>query len=144
MQNFAAAGKILADIWSECMIDDYLVNAVNVDPVPRGEKEAKFDNYTEKFADSHFNYGHFHFSIMKCQDRRCCTEYRSNAYDILQQNKYPAPRYFVRNNSILALGSKFSNLPSTAHYASLQTILALQRGFDHGEIDGDCHNTTTI
>ena len=74
-ENFKAAGGILAGLWNDAEIDSYKVKSEYIEPISKQEKEAKFDDYDEIFADKHFKHGHFHFSIMKCKDRTCCSEY---------------------------------------------------------------------
>ena len=139
-KNFANAGKVLAEIWSEKKIDENIVTAEYIAPLERKQKEEEYEHIDWKWADSHVKFGCYHLSIMKCQDVDCCGDVRSNYYDILQSNYYPAPRFFIRAKGIVSLGNKFKHPPKGSHYASLHKILALQKGFPHGDEAGDTHD----
>ena len=139
-KNFAAAGKILAEVWNKLELDGYQVKASFVEPVEKKEKERDYDELDWKYLDTHVKFGHFHLSFMKCRDPNCCKEIKSNIHDVLQLDQYPAPRFYIRTKGIINLGKKFSIPPRNAHYSSIQELLALQLGFPHGLTMGDCHD----
>eukprot|EP01083_Nonionella_stella_P116820 347467_1 len=131
--NFAAAGDILANIWSEEEMDKNIVSAKYIHPITKSEKIELFEHkYDEKWADKHIVHGMYHLSIMKCDDIDCCGELRSNIRDILPNGEVPSPIFYLQNKGIITVGKKFSDPPHNHHYAGFETICTLSKTSPHG------------
>ncbi|XP_037033492.1 uncharacterized protein LOC119072388 isoform X2 [Bradysia coprophila] len=87
-KNFEAAGKLLAEIWSETVIDKHPTIASYVPPeeseICPGEK------VTELWKSAHVREGHYFLQIVKCKDRTCCSAPRSSIFNLIDQF-IPAP-----------------------------------------------------
>eukprot|EP01084_Bolivina_argentea_P319722 554572_1 len=127
-------------VWSEEKVDGHVVDAKYVAPIDIDDKKEKFPHkYDEKWAAKHIKHGQYHLSIMKCSDPICCSNIKSNIHDILPDDQYPAPKYFIQDKGVLSFGTKHQTLPKDSHYASYQMICTLNKGFPHNE-PNDCHD----
>ena len=87
LKNFEAAGKILASIWSNTVIDKHPVVA---EYVPAGN-EIEFDETDQKWIDTHVRQSRYLLQIVRCKDVRCCLVSRTNYDSILGSRFLPAP-----------------------------------------------------
>lgn len=87
-KNFAAAGKLLAEIWSETVIDGHETIATYV--APEESEICPGEKVSEKWKSSHVREGHYFLQIVKCKDHTCCSPPRSSIFNILDQF-IPAP-----------------------------------------------------
>ena len=71
-KNFKAAGEILAEIWSESIINGHPIKARYVDPQERVDTTE-----TEAWKNVYVQQSQNMLQIVKCTDQRCCT-FRTN------------------------------------------------------------------
>ena len=68
IKNFKAAGEILAEIWSESIIDGHPVNAAYINP-----QECSIDTTeSERWKRVHVQQSQYILKIVKCNDPSCC------------------------------------------------------------------------
>ena len=120
--NFAAAGEVLSDIWNELVIDGHHVSAKYVDPTTSAFKQRPFKQASEEWYSKHCQQGYYFLSFMKCDEEKCCGEFRSNIRDLFPDRKIPPPRYYVHRNGIVQLGKSHTDPGKNKHYASLPII----------------------
>ena len=87
-KNFAAAGEILASVWSETVIDNFPVVAKWIDPA---EGSLSFGNAEQKWIDNHVSQSRYILQIVKCKDLSCCTASRTNYDELLGSRFIPPP-----------------------------------------------------
>ena len=66
-ENFKAAGEILAEIWSESIINGHPIKARYVDPQERSIDTTE----TEAWKNAHVQQSQYMLQIVKCTDQRC-------------------------------------------------------------------------
>lgn len=86
LRNFAYAGKVLSEIWSKMVIDNYSVIAEFIDEGP-----STITRHVEnEWRDKHVMESQYLLQIVKCNDRTCCSIPRSSYFNIMQRF-LPAP-----------------------------------------------------
>eukprot|EP01083_Nonionella_stella_P022441 62054_1 len=126
-KNFKKCGEALAHVWNQTTIDGYGVKAEYLEPTSAKDKEVQFDDYEEKWMTKHCQHGYHFLMFIKCDDAACCGVIRSNILDILDDRKFPAPRYYSQQKGILSLGKRFQDVPPASHYASFTISQTLKR-----------------
>ena len=69
--SFAAAGYILAEVWSESVIDSYRVVAEYLSP-PENIREAMIFMEGEEWKAKHVMQSQYMLLIVRCNDNTCC------------------------------------------------------------------------
>lgn len=88
-QNFQFAGESLAEIWNGITIDGHPVEATYVNPdAPRDFDSPEIDH---SWAAKHVRTSQYCLQIIKCEDRLCCKEFRSNIKQVLKSGFLPPP-----------------------------------------------------
>ena len=107
-KNFEAAGKILASVWSETMIDNFPVVAEYQSP----GKIVKFEAVDQKWIDIHVRQSRYLLQIVKCKNLKCCKVSRTNYEDIIGSRFLPAPvpMKSTSKGPIVHTGGFFGNL----------------------------------
>lgn len=111
-QNFQKAGEVLAEIWSETIIDSYATVAMYITP-----EESEMDQHeivSQEWKAKHVRESHYCLQIMKCGDPLCCTPFRSSYFHVFT-GFIPAPLYVTQKNGIKVTNDydeeiKFSSL----------------------------------
>ena len=70
VKNFSYAGKALAEIWSNTVIDGHSVVAENVEPIDRNEIHVM--EKSANWQNNHVQESQYFLQIVKCNDRTCC------------------------------------------------------------------------
>ncbi|KAK3907774.1 Cytochrome b6-f complex iron-sulfur subunit [Frankliniella fusca] len=104
--NFGAAAMILADVWSDLVIDGHPVVAEYVpEPTPGSDDgEHHDDDGGEEDAVSaawladHVRQSQYLLQIVKCPNRLCCDQLRSNLASVLPQRFLPPPVKVAHNS----------------------------------------------
>ena len=86
-KNFKAAGEILADVWSETIIDNYPV--VTKYQPPGGMVE--FQELDQQWIDCHVRQSRYLLQIVKCNNITCCKASRTKYDDTIGCRFLPAP-----------------------------------------------------
>ena len=90
IKNFEAAGKILAEIWFESIIDNHPVVASYTSP-PEKEHSKVLFHKTEEWKGKHVRQSQYMLQIVKCSDKSCCKQWRTNYLEFFPQRFLPAP-----------------------------------------------------
>lgn len=88
LKNFAAAGEILASVWSESVIDGYPVVAQWCSPT---DSRLVIDSVEQKWIDNHVKQSRYLLQIVRCKDLSCCTASRTNYETLLGSRFIPPP-----------------------------------------------------
>lgn len=83
LKNFEEAGKILANIWSDTVIDKYETVAQYV--LPEDSVLEAPQIVSADWKAKHVRESHYFLQIVKCPDRKCCSAVRSSYFNILKQ-----------------------------------------------------------
>ena len=75
--SFAAAGDILAEVWSESAIDSYPVVGAFLSP-PENICEAMIFTEGEEWKAKHVMQVQYKLQIVRCNDNTCCDKWRTN------------------------------------------------------------------
>ena len=70
VKNFEATGKILAEIWSESIIDNHPVVA-SYTSLPEKEHSKVLFHKTEEWKAKHVRQSQYMLQIVKCSDKSC-------------------------------------------------------------------------
>ena len=79
IKNFEAAGKILASVWNESIIDSHPVIAEYQTP-----NEAKIGidyELDQNWIDDHISKSRYLLQIVKCKNKECCQQTKTNYED---------------------------------------------------------------
>lgn len=90
-KNFEFAGKTLAEVWSQLVIDDYAVVAEFVEP-----KQSEMDPKTlmpidQEWFSKHVRTSQYCTQIVKCTDELCCSPPRSSYFSVIPDRFLPPP-----------------------------------------------------
>ena len=85
-KNFKAAGEILAEIWSESIINGHPIKARYVDPQERSIDTTEI----EVWKNVHVQQSQYMLQIVKCTDQRCC-KFRTNYLTYVPERFLPPP-----------------------------------------------------
>ena len=90
VKKFEAAWKILAEIWSESIIDNHPVVGSNTSPPEKEHRKVLFHK-TEEWKGKHCRQSQYMLQIVKCSDKSCCKQWRTNYLEFFSQRFFPAP-----------------------------------------------------
>ena len=108
-KNFAAAGEILASVWSETVIDNYPVVAKWCPPT---EERLVINNVDQQWIDNHVNQSRYLLQITRCKDTSCCIASRTN-YDTILGSRFlppPIPMKVTKTGPKVGKEGKFGGL----------------------------------
>ena len=89
-RNFDAAGKILAEIWSESIIDNHPVVASYTSPPEKKHDEVVFHK-SEEWNAKQVRQSQYMLQIIKCSYSSCCKPRRINYPMFFPKKFLPAP-----------------------------------------------------
>lgn len=81
-KNFEHAGKILSEIWSGILIDNY---PVVCDFVSEERCDRQKTEVSSKWRDEHVMESQYCLQIVKCSDRQCCSPPRSSYFSLIDR-----------------------------------------------------------
>lgn len=90
-KNFAKAGEILADIWSQNVIDNHPTVARYVSETESEINEEDLIVKDSEWWNKHIEFGQYFLQIVKCDDLNCCKPKRSSLFTVLKNGKIPPP-----------------------------------------------------
>ncbi|KAL7295587.1 hypothetical protein TKK_0011225 [Trichogramma kaykai] len=130
-KNFAKAGEILAEIWSDKTIDkfpilaEYVSHDENISSVPKIDWRWHKENVKES---QHF------LQIVKCSNRNCCAEFRSNINVVLKNQFFPAPLLTERlDDGRLAVVKDLTKATSNSKFLPLLQTLVFDLPVEQSE-----------
>ena len=98
-ENFAAAGQVLANIWSSTKIDGYEVLAKYVDPPserPTRRQMSESSLSEEEWMAKHVRQSQYCLQVVKCHDRSCCSPLRSLYLKLFPDRFIPPPIRYIK------------------------------------------------
>ena len=128
-QNFKKAGEVLAEVWSNTVIDSHPVVASYVNSSFTLQVSANID---ESWCDCHVLQSQYTLQIVRCGSKDCCGDWRSNFFQVFPQRFLPSPVPFVRGSLGLAIAENDSE--QNRLYGSLFQRLQLSK-FIHKELN---------
>lgn len=117
-KNFSHAGKTLAEVWSDLVIDDFPVVAEYIeskDGIRVIEKDPSW--YAKHVRESQYM-----VSIVKCSDQNCCSRRRSSLFKFVKSGHLPPPMPVIQSEN----GLIFDENEKSKAYPSLATTLCLE------------------
>ncbi|XP_044594835.1 uncharacterized protein LOC123272182 [Cotesia glomerata] len=124
LQNFAAAGKILASIWSSTMIDGEEVVSTFIHPTKM--EEITDPPIPQDWYDKHVRESQYFLQVVKCGDLNCCSKLRSGLGTLLPSGFFPPPILIEQNQNSLTAAVATDDLPKNAEFCNLFVRLALK------------------
>lgn len=130
-QNFAKAGNVLADIWSQRVIDNYEVDAEYIDPPENGSGSSGSGSVfarsyivdetptylTEEWKWKHVRQSQYLLQIVKCDNLDCCGPRRTTLNSYLGSQFLPPPVKFTKTES----GLKVSGVDEHGSFLDLSS-----------------------
>ncbi|CAF1403975.1 unnamed protein product, partial [Rotaria magnacalcarata] len=99
-KNFEKAGEVLAEVWSNTVIDSHPVITSYVNSSFTSQVSSNID---ESWCDRHVLQSQYTLQIVRCDSQDCCGEWRSNFFQVFPQRFLPSPVPFVRGSSGLVI-----------------------------------------
>jgi hypothetical protein len=87
LRNFEKAGQTLAEVWSKTVIDGFPVIAEYIAP----KQLIQYEEPQEKWKYDHIHQSQYLTQIVKCEDRSCCKNWRTNYLNIVKNRFIPGP-----------------------------------------------------
>ncbi|KAJ6646124.1 hypothetical protein Bhyg_01334, partial [Pseudolycoriella hygida] len=108
-KNFSYAGKALAEVWSETVIDGYVTVAEYVHPEDSNMKQSSLLIKDVNWHDRHVFQSQYLLQILKCLDSACCKPRRSSVFNFIPANGLPpiSPPISIRQTDV---GLKLANI----------------------------------
>ena len=109
MQNFQAAGEILASVWSETVIDGHPVVA---EFCPAG-KENEFERVEQEWIDRLFRQSKYLLPVVNCKQRSCCSAPRTAYEKMIFGSRFlppPIPLETTQSGPAVGRDGSFGNL----------------------------------
>ncbi len=95
--NFSKAGEILAEVWSQTIIDGHPVVAKYIDP---DSSTPDLDlSYCEQWKAIHVRQSQYCLQVVKCRDLKCCGRFRSSFLHIFPDRFLPPPIRYLWSRS---------------------------------------------
>jgi hypothetical protein len=95
LKNFEKAGQTLAEVWSNTVIDGYPVIAEYVVP----KELMKDEEPNERWKFSHIRQSQYLTQIVRCDDRSCCKQWRTNYFNVFKDRFIPGPVPYERTKN---------------------------------------------
>lgn len=136
-KNFAKAGEVLAEVWSQNVIDQHPTVARFVNET---ESEVTEDLIVKDSSwwDTHIEFGQYLLQIVKCDDQNCCKEKRSSLFTILKNGKIPPPLPITNIDGKFKIPSSHYDKLKVEQFAPLFVNLVLKEEFRVKSFDAYC------
>ena len=129
--NFKKAGEILAEVWSELVIDNHPVVATYVE-----DKEMEPSSPSEIWMSLHVLSSQYFLQIVKCDNINCCGPTRSCWKKVIPKRFLPPPAIIRKDVDGPSVPNP-ADVKSTDHFAGSWQRLAMASMFP---VDGACDN----
>ena len=128
-KNFAAAGNILAEVWSETVIDSHPVVASYIIP-PVNERAVLTFGQSEAWKAKHVRQSQYMLQIVKCTDEKCCAPFRTKYPQFFPDRFLPPPIPIAAFSKGLEINSDSGKFRSLFQGLYLQQALKLNICYD--------------
>lgn len=88
-KNFAYAGNVLSEIWSELEINNFKTYASYVDPED-SDIECP-EEPSQEWISIHCRISQYVLQIVKCENKKCCKKFRSDWLSVVPNHFMPPP-----------------------------------------------------
>ena len=85
-RNFKAAGEILAKVWEEILLHNFLAVADYVENAAKDHIDLN-----EKWISVHCRISQYLLQIVRCNDSKCCGDFRTTWKSVFSSHFLPAP-----------------------------------------------------
>ena len=119
--NFFAASEELASIWSKTVIDGHPVDAR---AVPLGQQFVA-PTPDPKWVSIHVQQTRYHLQVVKCTDRSCCSDFKTDWIQVFPDRFLPAPavyQYGIQGLQAVEPSECFAN-PKISQFSPLHQRL---------------------
>jgi hypothetical protein len=124
-KNFGFAGKTLAEIWSNMVIDDYPTVGEYVNPAESELAEENLLKKDQNWWDVHVRSSQYMTQIVKCCDDKCCAKPRSSYLNVVPDRFLPPPLPILQTSDGLKVPERTTD--GSAHkFPSLFAALSLK------------------
>ena len=123
IKNFKAAGKILAEIWSESVIDNHPVVASYTSITGKEHDEVVFHK-SEEWKAQHVRQSQYMLQIIKSSDSSCCKPWRINYPMLFPKRFLPAAVPISTSDNGLKIDPKKGSFRSL--FQSFYLVLTLK------------------
>ena len=90
-KNFEKAGEVLAEVWSNTVIDTHPVHAAFIQPSDEESRYLSTTPLTEEWLAKHTRQSQYCLQIVKCNTKTCCSPLRSSIRAVLPTGFLPTP-----------------------------------------------------
>uniref|UniRef100_A0A8C4PZQ8 C2H2-type domain-containing protein n=1 Tax=Eptatretus burgeri TaxID=7764 RepID=A0A8C4PZQ8_EPTBU len=141
VRNFQKAGETLAGVWSGTLLDGYDVFAEYVEPGDTSSLQV--GDVSPKWTANHVRQSQYLLQIVRCEDRRCCTDWRTNWNKIIPTRFLPAPYPLQQSgNGVIVPEPEVAdncNLFASLSQRLAFTVLEPSAALEHQEIPFDLY-----
>lgn len=123
LKNFQYAGELLAQIWSEMVIDGYPVHAEYKNSEEKIRQPLVIDAH---WYSTHVRESQYLLQITKCTDVHCCGIVRSDIFSLLVDRFLPPPYPLAHTSEGVISIPPPDNMKESLKFASLMVRLALK------------------
>ena len=124
-KNFEFAGKTLAEIWSELVVDNFPTLAEYIQPDASELPEGVITTKDQIWFDNHVRTSQYFTQIVKCNNRKCCSSPRSSYLKVVPCRFLPPPLPLIQGEYGLEIADRNSD-SSTHNFSSLFVNLSLK------------------
>ena len=124
-ENFAFAGKTLAEIWSELVVDNFPTIAEYIEPNHSEFLESNLAVKDQNWFDIHVRSSQYFTQIVKCKDINCCSRARSSYFRVIPERFLPPPLPLVQGENGLEIADRNGDT-STHKFPSLFVRRSIQ------------------
>ena len=93
IKNFEHAGKVLAEIWSNTVIDGHPVVAEYINHT---DHQTPLIEKSQQWCQTHVRESQYMLQIIKCNDISCCSPPRSSYFSVIKDRFLPPPMPIVQ------------------------------------------------
>lgn len=108
-KNFEHAGKVLAEIWSNLVVDQFPCISEYVDPSKSELLQAELVKKDQKWFDNHVRTSQYLTQIVKCLDESCCSKLRSSYFSVVPGRFLPPPLPISQTSEGLKIPERSKN-----------------------------------
>lgn len=119
MKNFSKAGHVLAEVWSNTVIDGEPVVASYIEP---DQSRPIVKEQNERWKSGHLRSSQYLLQIVKCDDNSCCKPKRSTITQVMPSRFILSPVKFGKNEKGVFLASINDE---SAHFGTLSNRVLL-------------------
>ncbi|XP_042896686.1 uncharacterized protein [Parasteatoda tepidariorum] len=122
-KNFAEAGKVLAEIWSDVEIDKFPVMSQYIHPENSELCSSQIREKDLTWQAKHVRNSQYLLQIVKCNDESCCSKFRSSILKLVPNRFLSAPVPIAQTDDGLDINQPRGTFPSLFLSQTLEPIV---------------------